>query len=279
MEKEHFLFLTRNYNSLTAKETAELISIKSSFPYCQLIHNLAARGAFDNGLENSEKELQLSAIYSSDRIVLKSIMAFPRSHRLEAVPDSESLPKVGSFQKNSISISTPIPNDLTGDDLRAEIKHDLDRLLELKHEFEISFQRVEESNKSTLNNREEKKIKSTLEINEPNSEELIKEIKSTKKKIKPEGIKQKEQFDIIDQFIKTQPTISNAKAKASLQPSTTDLTENSLAFGDHIISETLVDILLKQGKKDKALEVLKKLIWKFPQKKAYFAAQIEELKK
>ena len=50
-------------------------------------------------------------------------------------------------------------------------------------------------------------------------------------------------------------------------------------FGDNIVSETLVEILLKQGKKDKAIEVLKKLIWKFPQKKAYFAAQIEDLKK
>ena len=50
-------------------------------------------------------------------------------------------------------------------------------------------------------------------------------------------------------------------------------------FGDNIVSETLVELLLKQGKKDKAIEVLKKLIWKFPQKKAYFAAQIEELKK
>jgi hypothetical protein len=41
----------------------------------------------------------------------------------------------------------------------------------------------------------------------------------------------------------------------------------------------LVELLLKQGKKEKAVEMLKKLIWKFPQKKAYFAARIQELKK
>jgi TolA-binding protein len=41
----------------------------------------------------------------------------------------------------------------------------------------------------------------------------------------------------------------------------------------------LAQILTRQGKKDKAIEVYKKLIWKFPQKKAYFAAQIEDLKK
>ena len=167
--------------------------------------------------------------------------------------------------------------DLAGDDLLAEITQDLDRLKKLKHDFEISFQQLT-TDKSRPKS-EEKKAKPELEMIEPNSEELIKEIKTTKKKIKPEGAKQKEQFEIIDQFIKTQPTISNTKAKTPLPPSTADLTENTQAFGDHIISETLVDILLKQGKKEKALEVLKKLIWKFPQKKAYFAAQIEELKK
>ena len=58
-----------------------------------------------------------------------------------------------------------------------------------------------------------------------------------------------------------------------------DLIEENLTYGENIVSETLVHILLKQGKKEKAIEVLKKLIWKFPQKKAYFAAQIEDLKK
>ena len=266
VEKEHLLFLTRNYDSLTADEAKELISIKSSFPYCQLIHNLAARGARDNALENSGQELQLSAVYSTDRGVLKSIMDAPRRQRSDMTAPAH----------DSVS-AAPTDIDLTGDDLRAEIAQDLNRLKELKHEFEISFST---GINYTSSKSEESKAKPALEIIEPNSEDLIKEIKSTKKKIKPEGAKQKEQFEIIDQFIKTQPTISNAKAKTPLPPPVTaDLTENSSAFGDHIVSETLVDILLKQGKKDKALEVLKKLIWKFPQKKAYFAAQIEELKK
>jgi predicted Zn-dependent protease len=50
-------------------------------------------------------------------------------------------------------------------------------------------------------------------------------------------------------------------------------------FGEHIVSETLADILIRQGKREKAIDVFRKLIWKFPQKKAYFAARIEELTK
>ena len=70
-----------------------------------------------------------------------------------------------------------------------------------------------------------------------------------------------------------------------IRPKTTPVTQNDLAdiksgeFADTIISETLTKILIRQGKKEKAIEVYRKLIWKFPQKKAYFAAQIDELKK
>jgi hypothetical protein len=275
VEKEKLLFLTRNYTSLTADEARELISIKLIFPYSQLIHNLAARGAEDNEFENRSKELQLSAVYSTDRGVLKSIMGSPRSKRDKGVDD---LPTFVKTEERNLAVLTPSKDGLTGDALLTELAHDLDRLKKLKKEFEVSFDNVSGNKKLSLH--EEKKILSQVDISEPTSEELIKEIKSTKKKIKPEGAKQKEQFDIIDQFIKTQPTISNTKAKPTAIPlPTTDLTESNSAFSDHIISETLVEILIKQGKKEKALEVLKKLIWKFPQKKAYFAAQIEELKK
>jgi hypothetical protein len=108
-------------------------------------------------------------------------------------------------------------------------------------------------------------------------DELIEEIQSSKDEIIPESEKQKQQIEIINQFIRVQPSISSPKDRI---PSAGDLTPiKSGEFGDNIVSETLVEILVKQGKKDKAIEVLKKLIWKYPQKKAYFASQIEDLKK
>ncbi|HEX6889281.1 MAG TPA: hypothetical protein VF141_01265 [Chryseolinea sp.] len=110
------------------------------------------------------------------------------------------------------------------------------------------------------------------------TESFLEELATSKKEIEPENEKQKEQLEIIEQFIKTQPSISNAKDKVVVAAAG-DLTSIKTGeFNDNVVSETLVEILIKQGKKDKAVEVLKKLIWKFPQKKAYFAAQIEELK-
>jgi predicted Zn-dependent protease len=113
---------------------------------------------------------------------------------------------------------------------------------------------------------------------ENSGEELIEEI-ANKEELTPEGEKQIQQLQIIEQFIKTQPSLTQTKEKPFTPPSGDLSTIKTGEFGDNIVSETLVEILVKQGKKDKAIEVLKKLIWKFPQKKAYFAAQIEDLRK
>ncbi|HEX9650342.1 MAG TPA: tetratricopeptide repeat protein [Cyclobacteriaceae bacterium] len=56
-----------------------------------------------------------------------------------------------------------------------------------------------------------------------------------------------------------------------------DLTANITKISDSLLTENLAEIFLQQGKSDKAIEIYKKLIWKFPQKKAYFASQIDKL--
>ena len=94
----------------------------------------------------------------------------------------------------------------------------------------------------------------------------------------PDKIKQ--QQDLISKFIEVSPSI---KAKATKPPvissSQEDLSVPSTSFKDNLISENLADIMVSQGKDDKAVDIYKKLIWKFPQKKAYFASRIEELTK
>ena len=52
------------------------------------------------------------------------------------------------------------------------------------------------------------------------------------------------------------------------------VTENA-----HLASETLADLLATQQQYDKAAKMYERLIMKFPEKSAYFAAKIEKLKK
>jgi len=89
--------------------------------------------------------------------------------------------------------------------------------------------------------------------------------------------KQKEQRNIINQFIKADPKIevTSVDEKSPVE----DLSKNSQQFNDKLISENLAQIMKNQGKTKQAINIYKKLIWKFPQKKSYFAAQIDQIKK
>jgi tetratricopeptide (TPR) repeat protein len=102
--------------------------------------------------------------------------------------------------------------------------------------------------------------------------------KKTEVKSKPVKPALEEQIKIIDTFIDKKPSISSRAVK-TVDNDQKDLSVDSTTFGEDLISENLAQILIEQGKNEKAIDIYKKLIWKFPQKKSYFAAQIEALTK
>ena len=111
---------------------------------------------------------------------------------------------------------------------------------------------------------------------------FLKEIEDKKETVVEENSDRKqEQNDIIEKFIEEQPSIGSIQKELEKSPDeiNRDLSEKSTKFGDDLVSENLAIILLKQGKRERAVDIYKKLIWKLPQKKAYFAARIEEIKK
>jgi hypothetical protein len=294
VEKEDFLNLAKNYTSLTVEESLTVDELQQTYPYCQVIHCLATRGARDNQLEKSNLLLALSAVYATDRSVLKAIMTSPRVDRGNSAQAQLAKPQVMVAAELA-----PAGPELSGEALNEEIMMDLERLQQLKQDFEASFAAYSKSNPATRSTSETKaralppaekpaasaketptpgrKAKQNDElIPEPSGEAILAEIASTRKRVAPGTEKQKEQIQIIDQFISKQPSIKRNPTPPGDAP---DLTERGADLIDSMVSETLVEILLRQGKKDKAIEVLRKLIWKFPQKKAIFAAQIDELKK
>lgn len=268
MDKKQLTDFLNHYTASSTQEATEVISLCDQYPYSQLLHALAARVSKDHNLQNQQAILQSAAVYSTDRSVLKEIM----SAAAMVVTEKEN---VTESPVSSITITAEIDSI----DYAEAVLKDLKRLHELKHNFEEAVTAFENGIPAV----QEKKVlrkpvgrpKKVVEIK---SDPLIEEIKTTKKKIAPENEKTKEQIEIIDQFIKAQPSIT-ARPRSEMA-NAGDLTEvKSGEFADNVISETLVEILIRQGKKEKAIEVLKKLIWKFPQKKTYFAAQIEDLKK
>jgi hypothetical protein len=220
---------------------------------------------------------------------------------IRVAPDVHRLDPVKKGSGEVVSEQEP-PVNFNGGDLAEQVIKDVTELYNTRHNFEKMFvdnpvRHLAASVRpgdETIKSKRERIIEMSKALNAQTMKEgeapagkrrrlerkdIIDEIAYSKNEIQPEDPKQKEQLEIIDHFIQTQPTISNSKDKP-VQIQDGDLsTIKTGEFGDNIVSETLVELLLKQGKKDKAVEVLKKLIWKFPQKKTYFAAQIEELKK
>ncbi|WP_333819633.1 hypothetical protein [Ohtaekwangia sp.] len=356
VEKNSFIHVLHHYSDSSIEEAKEILSLKESYPYSQILHALSARLAKDHGFSTQQAELQMAAVYAADRGVLKDVMTresivlqYPAKVQEPTTVSTwtsrtASIPVSTSTQAPSRSVST------STESLAEEVMHDLERLTELRQNFEMMFEHPvaavasipepeeepvseiaeEVQHKDTAKSRKERikevaramqaktdhesheseeqtksrkarivelakamqsqtaeqdgeaevpKTRTRKKKHDDSGEELIDEIVSSKEELTPEGDKQKEQLEIIEQFIKTQPTITSAKEKVLPPPSGDLSTIKTGEFGDNVVSETLVEILIKQGKKDKAIEVLKKLIWKFPQKKAYFAAQIEDLRK
>lgn len=272
MEKRQLVDLLHHYSGSSCEEAAEVISMRDQYPYSQVLQALSARVSKDHNLENQQSLLQSAAVYSTDRSVLKEIMS--KAYEAAFVRQGGKEP---STVTATVNLSPEIQKTIDSIDYADEIIHDLEKLNELKHNFEalaagfgnVTIEKSEGAPKRKPPGRPKKNV-------EVLADPIIEDI-SSKKKIVPESPKTIEQIAIIDQFIKAQPSI---KPKATPVAGQNDLADiKSGEFADTIISETLAKILIRQGKKEKAIEVYRKLIWKFPQKKAYFAAQIEELKK
>ena len=69
------------------------------------------------------------------------------------------------------------------------------------------------------------------------------------------------------------------EAKPAMQITAQELAERSVAENKDVISETLARLLAKQGYREKAIVMYERLRLAFPEKSAYFAAEIEKLKK
>ena len=308
MEKDLLRKVIQNYPASTRQEAEEIHALTKVYPFCQLLHVLSARTSKEHALEFEKSDLQLAAVYSADRGVLRALMtddslspdSSPDEKEQQQNPETLKARVEAEPVRTQPSKETETPS-ADSNDIAATVIKDVKKLYDTRHNFEMMFAGAQakedesEHSEGRTKSKRERIIELSKALNATNGnsnsgeskpvrkrrerKELIDEIIESKTQIEPTDEKQKEQLTIIEQFIQTQPTISNAKDKPVTVPDDDLSSVKTGEFTENIVSETLVELLVKQGKKEKAVEVLKKLIWKFPQKKSYFAAQIEELKK
>ena len=83
-------------------------------------------------------------------------------------------------------------------------------------------------------------------------------------------------FDIIDSVLGLDSfTITPTQNVANEQ----DMSAKASSLTDDLATEALAQIFIEQGHNEKAVEIYRQLILKFPKKSAYFARLIEEINK
>lgn len=143
-----------------------------------------------------------------------------------------------------------------------------------------STAKPKESAKETSSTKATKTTKATAKKPKKDEHDIIEEITS-RKELKISDAHKKEQLSIINNFIEKEPVLTkriNPDNQTNKQEAE-DLSASSTNLSDDVVSETLAKLMIKQGRKQKAIDIYKKLIWKFPQKKTYFVEIIDELKK
>ena len=105
---------------------------------------------------------------------------------------------------------------------------------------------------------------------------LIKKIKKEVKHAKP--VAKQQENTIISDFLDKNPRIQRMDIRNSSSMETPTSVQRSIQQDEDMVTETLAKIHLKQNNKGEAIRIYEKLGLLFPEKSAYFDAQIEKIK-
>ncbi len=309
MNKERLSILLTDPTLATEEDRQQLQALLEQYPYAQVLHILLAKISFLLHTPEKQTDLNTAALYSSMRSSLKKVIEednFPGKQ-----PHIFPFQDLPVFEKlENLKISTVFEEDESeSSTIFKEVMLNLEKLKALREQFQflelnpvethpepanVETPPKEKVEKTTKPPKSAKPEVVTHKPTQPPISELEENLDiqvnafflsaiAKKDQPSPEDAPPKTalQMNLIDKFIKEQPTMGTMRKEMEKNAGEglRDLSERSTRFGDNLISENLAIILLRQGKKDRAVEIYKKLIWKLPQKKAYFAARIEEIKK
>lgn len=100
-----------------------------------------------------------------------------------------------------------------------------------------------------------------------------------KKKKKQEEEQEQDQKDLRTMWQKEKLAAALEEENEEIPENVFEMAVNSITKEEGLVSESLAEVLVKQGRYDRAIDMYKKLSLRKPQKKAYFARKIEEILK
>jgi tetratricopeptide (TPR) repeat protein len=100
-----------------------------------------------------------------------------------------------------------------------------------------------------------------------------------KKKKRQEEEQEQDQKDLRTMWQKEKLAAALEEENEEIPENVFEMAVNSITKEEGLVSESLAEVLVRQGRYDRAIDMYKKLSLRKPQKKAYFARKIEEILK
>ena len=256
VSKDQLIQFIERPGLLKDQTIADLKEIVDAFPYFQSAQLLYTYNLHSQANFRYEAYLKTCSIYATDRSILYRLLqprsAFVPSSRPELLTESKSMESTSLFElSDEKQVTQSEFSELVAADPSSEELIDFDLL---------SFEQAEATEAPEV-------LGSGLETDDKPLQKEAVESNSEGK------------LDLIDQFIKVNPTIQPLKEVSEPEMELFELREEGENENDEFITETLSRIYLKQGHYQKAIDSFRRLSLKFPEKSVYFAEQIEEIKK
>ena len=264
VDKETFSYWVTHPDDLTPTDLQVLQESLGQFPYCQALYTLTAKAASLHRKSQTVSYTRLAAAHALSRSALRKLMdnEFQWSDNL--------LTKLNELSARQVSI----PEDYQHESyalFKSKLNHGLVDL-PLIHLPMPTIPKlvVPEPDDQTLS-------ESTLQY------DLIQhsEAETTPPFTSPMQANRQRQTEIIENYIRNEPRLAPLRAKLNDTAEQVDLAQRNepVAVGrGSLATESFARIMLNQGKTAKAIEIYEQLSLKNPQKKAYFADKISEIK-
>ena len=284
-----------NSNHYAPADLEEVNKLCRDYPEFSTAHLLKVRILEALGYEKQE-QLKLAAVYSMNRKRLLQLVTeveqIPEPVPESAVEDTEIIQFSEESNEHAdiiIEQHAPYAGPDTGVDLLELDEEPQEELLEILDEESgetreqdsdgESGDTAEEPVTATETSGEETENTDVLISSLEKSESEMEEPETTAEEMpvidQVEEDQDKSNNQLISSFIKEEPGPIRADKVSSLKG---DASLASIREHDGFITDTLAQIYVKQGLFAKAIYAYEKLSLKYPEKSAYFAAQIEKIR-